>query len=438
MTTAQAPASAPSTSPPAIPSLNDEQAAAVAAMEAWANDSNSDNRYFLLAGSAGTGKTFCVQQLIRRIKGRMVFTAPTNKATKVLRDSVSREGYQPECKTLYSLLGLRLEANGEIRELAHPEEPIDLSQYRAIVVDEASMVNSNLFRYLNETAVAFDLKVLFMGDSAQLPPVGEKSSEVWSINNGATLKRVMRYDNQILKLATAIRSVVDHPAPTVKLATDNDGEQGIWKLSIMEFERAMLAAASRGEFSSKNGAKAIAWRNARVDTMNKLIRNCIFDRPQAMWLPTDRVIFTAPAKDFEDQTIATTDDEGTVERVTKGQHPIHAGFDCCFLSIQLDDNRVVNARVLAPESQLAYDRKVEELAQAARTNGRKWKAFWDFKESFHSLRHAYAITAHRSQGSTYDTAFVDWQDILTNRSRGEAFRCLYVACTRPKRALVLG
>jgi exodeoxyribonuclease-5 len=94
--------------------------------------------------------------------------------------------------------------------------------------------------------------------------------------------------------------------------------------------------------------------------------------------------------------------------------------------------------VLAPESQVAYDRKIEELAQAARINGRKWKAFWDFKESFHSLRHAYAITAHRSQGSTYDTAFVDWQDILTNRSRGEAFRCLYVACTRPKRALVLG
>lgn len=427
------------TAAPSTPPLNDEQETAVAAMEAWANGpADSDNRYFLLAGSAGTGKTFCVQQLIRRIKGRMVFTAPTNKATKVLRDSVSRDGYQPECKTLYSLLGLRLETNGEIRELAHPEEPIDLSQYRAIVVDEASMINSNLFRYLNETAVAFGLKVLFMGDPAQLPPVGEKSSEVWGIRNGATLKRVMRYDNQILKLATAIRTVVDHPAPSIKLLNDNDGNQGVWKLSVMDFERAMLAAASRGDFSARNAAKAIAWRNARVDTMNRLIRNCIFDRPQSPWMPTERVIFTAPAKDFDDQIVATTDDEGTVERVTKGQHPLHAGFDCYFLTVQLDDNRVVSARVLAPESQAAFDRRVEELAQAARANSRKWKAFWDFKESFHSLRHAYAITAHRSQGSTYDSAFVDWQDILTNRNRGEAFRCLYVSCTRPKRALVLG
>ena len=63
--------------------------------------------------------------------------------------------------------------------------------------------------------------------------------------------------------------------------------------------------------------------------------------------------------------------------------------------------------------------------------------FWEFKEAFHKLRHAYAITAHRSQGSTYDTAFVDWRDILLNRNRGEAFRCLYVACTRPKRRLFL-
>ena len=423
---------------PAVPTLNEEQAAAVEAMQAWMNADSPDDRYFLLAGSAGTGKTFCVQQLIKRVRGRMVFTAPTNKATKVLRESVSRDGYSPECKTIYSLLGLRLEANGEMRQLATPEEPIDLSQYRAIVVDEASMVNSTLFSYINETAIAFNLRVLFMGDPAQLPPVGEKSSEVWGVQHGAKLERVMRYDNQILKLATALRKVVDHPAPSVKLATDNDGTQGVWKLGTMDFERAIIAAAGRGDFSAKNMAKAIAWRNARVDVLNKLIRNCIFDRPTAMWLPGDRVIFTAPAKDLEDQTIATTDDEGSIERVVEGRHPVHSEFDCYFLTIQLDDNRIVNARVLNPSSLAAYDRKVEELAQAARANGRKWKAFWEFKESFHSVRHAYAITAHRSQGSTYDTAFVDWQDILTNRNRQEAFRCLYVACTRPKRALFLG
>lgn len=420
------------------PALNDEQAAAVTAILDWLADPSGD-RYFLLAGSAGTGKTFCVQRVLDTFRGRMIFTAPTNKATKVLRDTLRAGGYGAETKTIYALLGLRLEPNGEIRELAHPEEPIDLSQYRCIVVDEASMVNGQLFGFLNETAEAFNLKVLFMGDPAQLPPVKEKSSRVWEVKAGSHLTKVMRYDNQILKLAVTIRDKVDHPAPSVRLATDNDGEQGIWKYTTRDWEREIVTAAMAGLFSEKNRAKAIAWRNVRVDYLNRLIRSSIFDNAgEAPWLESDRVIFTGPAKDLEDQTIATTDDEGTVERVVAGLHPVEPGFRIYNVTIQLDDNKVVTARVLHPDSEQAYNAKVEELAAAARSDGRKWKKFWEFKELFHGLRHGYAITAHRSQGSTYDTAFVDWQDILMNRNRQEAFRCLYVACTRPKRALVLG
>jgi exodeoxyribonuclease-5 len=94
--------------------------------------------------------------------------------------------------------------------------------------------------------------------------------------------------------------------------------------------------------------------------------------------------------------------------------------------------------VLHEDYEKLHANKVEELAQAARADHRKWGAFWAFKEAFHKVRHSYAITAHRAQGSTYEAVFVDWRDILTNRNRGEAFRCLYVACTRPKKELYLG
>ena len=72
----------------------------------------------------------------------------------------------------------------------------------------------------------------------------------------------------------------------------------------------------------------------------------------------------------------------------------------------------------------------------ARCRG-KWKDFWLFKEAFHSVRHAYAITAHRSQGSTYTTVLGDYKDVLVNRTRHEALRCFYVMCTRPTTSLVL-
>ena len=67
----------------------------------------------------------------------------------------------------------------------------------------------------------------------------------------------------------------------------------------------------------------------------------------------------------------------------------------------------------------------------------KQETFWALKELFHDVKYAYAITAHRAQGSTYENVYVDYQDILMNRERREAFQCLYVACSRPTTKLIL-
>lgn len=249
----------------------------------------------------------------------------------------------------------------------------------------------------------------------------------------------MRHDNQILALATAIRKQVDHPAPTFARKTDNANGEGVWVCGEGEFEQRILEAAGQGRFSRPGDAKAIAWRNVTVDALNRRIRQRIFDNAaSAMWLPDDRIILLEPAKDLNGETIATTDDEGRITRVEEEWHPNWREFKVWRLSVTTDDNRVIALRVLHESFQKLYDARVEELAEAARLDRRKWKTFWDFKDAFHKVRHAYAITAHRAQGSTYEAAFVDWRDILTNRNRSEAFRCLYVACTRPRKELYLG
>ena len=92
--------------------LNAEQSAALEAIENWLSGSSS---FFVLSGGAGTGKTFCIRELVNRVKGRFIFTAPTNKATRALRESVTSKEYHPETRTIYSLLGLRLEPNGEVK-----------------------------------------------------------------------------------------------------------------------------------------------------------------------------------------------------------------------------------------------------------------------------------------------------------------------------------
>lgn len=427
----------------AIKQLNEGQASAVAAMNAWLSSSVEQvGNEFVLRGSAGTGKTFCIKELLGTTRGRFVFTAPTNKATKVLKESVSTPTYSPDCRTIHSLLGLRMEMSGELKELKEPDDPIDLSTFKCIVVDEGSMVNKALQAHIKRAADEFKLRVIYMGDPAQLPPVGELTSPIWSIHTGAELTKVMRHDNQILKLAIRLREQVDKPFPRIMLATDAEvgGNQGVWKSASRPFFLNEVAKAAKlEEFLQPGGSKLIAWRNVTVDAYNRLIRETLFkDHKTSIWIPGDRVIFTAPARDLDDKPMAHTDDEGSVLRVEeddvttdRGTYLIHK------VRIQLDDNRIVTAKVLHPGEFGRYSKEVTGLSSAAKGGYGSWKTFWAFKECFHQLRHAYAITAHRAQGSTYDTAFVDWGDILLNQNRQEAYRCLYVACTRPSRALVL-
>lgn len=444
--------------PPARPPLNPDQSAAITLIQAWLSDRGAIGSighapYFVLEGFAGTGKTFAVQELIARTKARMVFTAPTNKATKVLRDTLTRPDYKPECRTIFSLLGLKLEASGEIKELSAPEDPLDLTEFACVVVDEGSMISATLMKHIDATAFGQGVKFLFLGDPAQLPPVKEQRSTLWAMaeelppESKSKLTKVMRHDNQILRLVTSIRGQVDSFVPRIAMASDNSDGEGVWKLTAAGFHGALRRAAHQGMFNPAEGmpvAKAIAWRNATVDRYNTYIRQHVFGDihdPETLslspWVEDDRVLFTGPAKDLDDETIATTDDEGRVVRVESGYHPRETEFKVHIVTIALDSNRLVVARVLHPDSFRAFEKRVAELSTAARATPRLWGKFWDFKDCFHGLRHAYAITTHRSQGSTYHTAFVDTQDILLNQNRQEAYRCLYVACSRPKARLLL-
>lgn len=414
--------------------LNKEQAEALAAMLAF---TKSEDSFFLLQGYAGTGKTFTLKEFLAQFRGRVIFTAPTNKATRVLRETLKSDEFNPECKTIYSLLGLRMEANGEIKELVEPEDPIDLTQYKVVIVDEGSMINKTLFGWIERTAKEFKLKFIFLADFAQLPPIGEASSLVRTIPRGNYLTQVMRYDNQILTLATELRSRLGHPAPSISLKSSNADGEGVWVIPKAEFMGRILEAAESGQFSKVNGTKALAWRNVTVDELNRAIRQRIFPLVTDLWCPDDRIIITEPAKDLDGNIVASTDDEGKIDSVAISRHPVFSQYNIWSLSVTTDDNKKIMLNVIHESSVTQFTTDLNSLTLRARSERRLWKEFWRLKEAFHSVRHAYAITVHRSQGSTYNSVFVDYRDILLNRSRVEAFQCLYVACTRPKKQLFL-
>ncbi len=421
--------------------LNEDQSQALDKIVSWLAECRSNpnaDRFFMLEGSAGTGKTYCTGELTQIERGKSVFTAPTNKATRVLRQRLTRDDYKPDCRTTYSLLGLSLQANGEVRELTAPEEPVDLSSLRYLVVDEGSMVGTKLWPHIKQVSQLYNLPVLLQGDRYQIPPVKEKLSPSFACENRAVLEKVVRYDNQILRLVTTIRDALKAPIQRINVKSDNDGDEGVWKLEGLEFEGRFREMAAAGMLSKPDHAKAIAWRNTRVDELNRLARYAIYGQEfREPWLQGDRVVFTGPANDLEDKKIASTDDEGTVTSVAEGWHPLKPEYKVYEVSITLDTNEQVLARVLHPASQADYEREKARLGEMARMNGRHWKDFWGFQELFHQLRHSYALTAHRSQGSTYQIAMVDMNDMLLNRERYEAFQIFYVGASRAAKQLYI-
>lgn len=417
------------------PALTPAQSEAVEKLSAFLS-SPTLNNFFVFSGFAGTGKTFCMREVVRRAgksAAKFAFTAPTNKAAKELRKITG------QASTIYALLGLRIDKSGELKTLVAGKAPPDLSSYTAIFIDEGGMVGKNLYTILEDRAKRHDLKVVFLGDPAQLPPVNEGSSSIWQRPADVALTQVMRHDNQILRLVTEIRDVQSHAIPTITLRNDHDTDQGVWKFTKQGFRESIYNAAMAGIFSDGVRGKVLAWRNSQVEGYNQLIRQAVYggDARAGFYLPGERIVAAAPCMRGEDLLLAT-DEEAFVESAVECQHPFDVRYQALELKCRTETGKVVRLLTIHPDSIQNFTNDSEALAHDAKGNGKLWRRFWEHKELFHEIKYAYALTVHRAQGSTYRDVWADSQDILSNhRNRMEAYQCLYVACSRPTTRLFL-
>lgn len=422
---------------PGIP-LTQEQWSALQALEQFIQ---GDEKLYLLTGYAGTGKTTLLQALITRMhqqknRRKVVLTAFSNKATKILSTMAHRWGLELDCMTCCKLLGLRPvvdEQTGKQVFKIDTEQSSQFGRYSLIIVDECSMINEEMWGLL-VTAVSnlYDrTQILFVGDPAQLPPVGEPESPCFrQIYHRAELTEVVRYGGAIGVLAENIRRNLDCKyLPQFQNDTNPDQTEGIFVLRRQHWEKLLIRAfTSQAYQKNPDQVRALAYTNRRVNNLNQFIREAIFSKSAARFVPGERLVANTPCLE-RDMILLQTSAECEVLDVYEGKE---GSWFVWYLEVLTEEGNFRTLRVLHEMSQARFQQLLQEYAEQKR-----WQEFWEMKQKFHDVNYAYSLTVHKSQGSTFQDVFIDLPDILVNRNIVERNQLCYVALTRAAKRLFL-
>jgi len=164
----------------ATPSVTSELTAGqIEAMELLKAFVSSKEKFFRLTGYAGAGKSFLICHFMQWLQQQKIsFTAgsPTNKAAKNLSSIAQESGLSFEATTLAKLLGQQPELDETTgKEKFTSLAKVTIDNYEVVILDEFSMISKSNFDEIRKAIQWTETKVIFVGDAAQLPPVGDQN-----------------------------------------------------------------------------------------------------------------------------------------------------------------------------------------------------------------------------------------------------------------------
>nr|DAD82298.1 MAG TPA: ATP dependent DNA helicase [CrAss-like virus sp. ctcfK29] len=415
----------------------------------------SNETSMTLSGYAGTGKTSLMEMIAKKGQKQnrpVMFCATTNKAAAVLNDRVSKAGFK--ASTLNKVFGINVEVDSSktynARNLVNVLKDVDIMPGTTIIIDEASMINEENYKILNDIAKEHRLKIIYVGDEAQLAPVNEdKISKVFRNGEGKVIRltQVERTDdNAILKEATAIRN----GEPLSKVSSFNSKGEGVAYISPQHQDaiNEVIDKYVKGLKQNPNYFRILAYTNKAVTAYNNQVRELLgYDSPiphvgepmtgYANWgyewrTKSYRFINSESYKVTQvgrPTTVQTRLDNGTpvvMQAVPITLEDSLGNIDTFnFMDIKNNAQNRQSAMILANEKKRLWN-------EARRAYGREAKAAVyakinaidsflfvndNIEDSSHNLLQAktidfgYALTIHKSQGSTFTHVLMDDVDV---------------------------
>ncbi|MCD8403280.1 AAA family ATPase [Tenacibaculum finnmarkense] len=426
----------------------------------------NNNALFLLKGYAGTGKTTIISSVVHNLEKankKAVLLAPTGRAAKVISGYSKKKAFTIHKKIYFS----KKQGAGAMSFVKQPNKHSNT----IFIVDEASMIsdaqqNSKMFENgsLLEDLISYvysgkNCKLVFIGDTAQLPPVkltlspaldADKLSYSFDKNVfEIELDEVVRQQQNsgILANATDLRMLIQYGA--------SDFQFDVKYPDIIRLEDSYdiqdaITSAYDGDVGVEDTA-FIVRSNKRANQYNNQIRTEI--RGQENEISTGDYVMVVKnnyfwLKESSSAGFIANGDICEVMRINSIKELY--GFKFAEVEVRMIDypdipnfETVLLLDTLSSESpSLTYEQsnKLYEAVKEDFADQTKYKQFLEVKKNkyFNALqvKFSYAMTCHKSQGGQWNTVFIE-QPYLPDGPSVEYLRWLYTAVTRAQNKLYL-
>lgn len=382
--------------------LTQDQAQALAAFNDFRQ---TGEQVFALVGYAGTGKSYLTQIIVNDVLAgdTVIAAAPSHKAKQVLSEFL---GPRVPVVTVSALSGERMksrEAEAEKEAFVRTVRGKITDHHGWVLVDEISMVRRDQYDWIAEETARVGGRLIIVGDPAQLAPVQGKPVRIGTktFPYHAVLRQIVRSDDKLAQVGLAIREGVPWDPSDVRTVSDltKDFLGQVKRVDDGKLRQVYLAYTNREVRAVQQAACVKLYGHGSHDVAN------------GEWVRAENT-----------------------NRVTNGSLLQVSG--CRKITDKWNEDVWLanQGAVLAP-----YSRKDAVLKTALDTKklyGREdrrtrqaWAHYYYLIQDTQLFSHPYAMTVHKSQGSTFEQVWADVDSLLHERPLA------YVAATRASKQL---
>ena len=459
---------------------NKEQQSAIINAVAFLKHNTDPTQYYVIEGKAGTGKTTIAKEILKEFEDEQIYVAAvSHKAKGVIKNSFGEDTRGKKFFSIASLLGLKGVNDNNTQTTIFQtglKVPLLDNPPALLVIDEASMITEDVLKKIIDINSILDrpFQMLFLGDIGQIQPIRDDQSEFYRTHKDLLNKKSDIFNSKHKsKLVTRVRQGEANPIlpyadyfwensqkenpefnPTQHIVRNNQiTDKGSLLFSNSEGEvlnSVIKAVKNAVEKGLTNHVKIVTYHVNEKAELNQKIHEALFGK-DSDYSKGDMLILNSPYDLPDANATMENSSEIQIKGIQDtdvdefGVHTLYLETNGTAYTRTGNEQKDCVIQVVSRNDIGLYNQKLQELASQAKRQTNKvlkrqmWRDFWEYKGRYADVDFGYAITAHKSQGSTYDIVVVDEKDIMgtSATSNQEKSELIYTALTRPRKTAIV-